>query len=167
MTTHRDHLIVTIAALGIYGVAAFAPLAVQGYFWTSSAMGSDVPWYFMGQDLLGGAAAALGLFLVAVLAAWALRNHGPAVLGALPPVLLFLSTAIGRGVAVLLHTRHIWKGPPAAESDWQSFAEYSSATNVAQYVALGTATVFVFGVLFLGRRSSACREAPETPAASP
>ena len=155
------------AGIGLYALAAFAPLAIHPYLWTSRAMGSDVPWYFMGQDLVGGIAALLALLLGALLAAVACRRHGPAVWGASMPAFLFLASPIGRGVAVLLHSRRIWAGPPEAESDWGSFAEYLAATGRAQFIALGVAAAVVVVLLLLGRRFSPCRAAPGTPAASP
>ena len=70
----------------------------------------------MGNAFIDGVAAAVALLLCAILGSVAARKLGAAVWGTLMPVFLFLSTQLGRGVAVLLHSRRIWAGPDAATS---------------------------------------------------
>ena len=124
----RRGALTTVAGVGVllYGLAAFAPLALYRHFWTSHTMGDEVPWYFMGQALVDGACAAVALALTIVLGARTRQRLGRAVWGSLIPAFLFLSVPIGRGVAVLVRTRNIWEGPPSASSAWRTFDQYHS-----------------------------------------
>lgn len=140
-----------VAGVAVYAIAAFVPLAIHPYLWTGRTMESDVPWHFMGHDFVAGVSAAVGLLLCILFGAVAARRGGPAMWGCLTPAFLFLSAPIGRGVAVLLHSRRIWAGLPAAESDWRTFAEYAQATVRAQFIALFIAAAVVCGLLLLAR----------------
>ena len=153
MKMPRGYWIVIFAGLGISMAAGFAPIVISPFFWTSHTISSEVPWYFMGNAFIEGVAAAVALLLCAILGTVAARNLGTAVWGVLMPVFLFLSTPIGRGVAVLLHSRRIWAGPDAARSDWLTFTNYSAGTNLATSIALACAAAVVLGFLFLSRRS--------------
>ncbi len=153
MKMPRGYWIVIFAGVGIYMAAGFAPIVISPFFWTSHTISSEVPWYFMGNAFIDGVAAAVALLLCAILGTVASRNLGTAVWGVLMPVFLFLSTPIGRGVAVLLHSRRIWAGPDAATSDWLTFTDYSAGTNRATSIAMAVATAMVLGFLFLSRRS--------------
>jgi len=153
MKMPRGYWIVTFAGVGIYMAAAFAPIVISPFFWTSHTIGSEVPWYFMGNAFIEGVAAAVALLLCAILGTVAARNLGTAVWGVLMPVFLFLSTPIGRGVAVLLHSRRIWAGPDAATSDWLTFTDYSAGTHLATSIAMAVAMAMVLGFLFLSRLS--------------
>ena len=153
MTTPRGYLIVAFAGVGLYAMAAFAPIVISPFLWTSHTIGSEVPWYFMGNAFIEGVAAAVALLLCAILGTVAARKLGPEVWGTLIPAFFFLSTQLGRGVAVLLHSRRIWAGPPSAESDWLTFTDYASGTSNAQGIALACAAAVVLGFHLLGRRS--------------
>ena len=153
MQMPRGYWIVIFAGVGIYMAAAFAPIVISPFFWTSHTISSEVPWYFMGIAFIEGVAAAVALLLCTILGTVAARNLGTAVWGVLMPVFLFLSTPIGRGVAVLLHSRRIWAGPDAATSDWLTFTDYLAGTNRATSIALAVAMAMVLGFLFLSRLS--------------
>ena len=155
MTTPRGYLLVAAAGIGLYALAVFAALSVYPAFWTSRTMGSDVPWYFMGQAFINGVAAAVALLLCAILGMIAARTVGPAAWHALMPAFLFLCPEFGGGVAVLLHSRRIWAGPDAAESDWLTFADYASGTSRGQFIALAIGAAIVFGLILLARRRAA------------
>jgi hypothetical protein len=155
LKTPPGYLFVALAGVGLYAIAAFAPLFVLPDFWTRSTIGSEIPWYFIGQAFIEGVAAAVAFLLCAILGAVAARRYGAAAWGALMPAFLFLSTQLGRGIAVLLHTRRIWAGPDAAESDWLTFADFATGTTRGQFLALAIATAVVFGFQFLGRKNLA------------
>lgn len=152
MKTPPGYLIVAFTGIGLYALAAFAPLILHPNFWTTGTLGSEIPWYFMGQTFIEGVSAAVALVLCAVLGVVAARKLGPAAWGALMPAFLFLSTQLGRGVAVLLHSRRIWAGPEVAETDWLTFADYASGTSRAQVISLAIALAVLLGVHLLGRR---------------
>lgn len=52
MKMTRGYWIVTFAGVGIYMAAAFAPIVISPYFWTSHTISSEVPWYFMGNAFI-------------------------------------------------------------------------------------------------------------------
>ena len=106
----------------------------------------------MGNAFIDGVAAAVALLLCAILGSVAARKLNAAVWGTLMPAFLFLPTQLGRGVAVLLHSRRIWAGPDAATSDWLTFTDYASGTNLATVIALACATAAALSFLFLSRR---------------
>ena len=152
MKTPPGYLVVGFAGVAIYASAAFASVIVSPFFWTSHTIGAEVPWYFMGNAFIDGVAAAVALLLCAILGSVAARKLGAAVWGTLMPAFLFLSTQLGRGFAVLLHSRRIWAGPDAATSDWLTFTDYASGTNLATFIALACATAAALSFLFLSRR---------------
>jgi len=90
MKTPPGYLFVALAGVGLYALAAFAPLFVLPDFWTRSTIGSEIPWYFIGQAFIEGVAAAVAFLLCAILGAVAARRYGAAAWGALMPAFLDL-----------------------------------------------------------------------------
>jgi hypothetical protein len=149
--TARSRLgLVGASGLGLYGCAVAAALVLHSQFWTSRAMGESVPWYFIGQSLVGGACAAVAFALTVVLGVLSRSTCGPAVWSSLAPAVLFLSYPIGQGVNVLLHTRRIWAGLSAASSQWKTFDEYLYSNTSAGLLTVA----LVAGMMFVRRHSS-------------
>ena len=155
MTARAAETVVGAAGLALYAAAVFLPIFFYPHFWTSRAMGDEVPWYFMGCAFIDGVAASLALLLCTVLGVTASRRFGRAVWNSLIPAFVFLSAPIGDGLAVLLHSRRIWEGPASATSHWRTFDEYLHGIGVASFAALAVAFVAVLGFLWLGRRWAA------------
>ncbi len=144
--------LVGAGGIGIFGVATVAGLVLYPHFWTSRAMGDEVPWYFIGESLVSGLCAAGGAIVIVGLGILARRRYGPDVWSTLAPPLLFLSYPVGQGVNVLLHTQRIWAGPAAARSDWATSDEYLYSNTVATCLTLGFAIgLFIF---YMWRRRS-------------
>jgi hypothetical protein len=140
MTQRTGLNLMAVAAIVVYGVAQGCSLFIYPHFWTSKTMGSEVPWYFIGQTFITGLCAAAGLLVVGILGLLAQRSLGKAVWGSLMPAILFLSFPLGQGMNVLLHTRRVWTGQ-GASTDWSSFEQYLTSTSLAAFLSLAVATV--------------------------
>ena len=141
MRIQRRVALLSAAGVGLYALAAAAPLGLYSYFWTDHVSQGDVPWRQIGQSFVSGACASIALVAVVCLGLANRRAGRRAVWSSLAPGLLFLSMPAGQGVNVLLHTKRIWAGLPAAASEWSTFEAYLRSNTVSGLVALGAAFI--------------------------
>ena len=128
--------------IALYAASLGAGLLVYPHFWTSTRMGDEVPWYFIGRAFIDGICAFVGLILLLMLGAVSSRRWGATTWGSLVPAGLFLSWPVGQGINVLLHTNSIWS-QARATSRWARFDEYLWSNSIAAVVSL----VIVFTVI--------------------
>jgi hypothetical protein len=154
----RTGLVVT-AGLLLYGVAAFAPIPLHSHFWTSRTLDQDLPWYFMGRAFLEGVCAAVALPLLVLLGLLARRHLGRDAWTALFPPLVFLAIPFGRGLAVLLGTRHIWAGPSSASTTIRTFDQYLYWTSFGSAASGGLVSVVFLLWIVATRKTRAAEQA--------
>jgi len=143
MNQSRELNLIGVAGVLVYALALGAAAFTYPNFWTSQAMGDDIPWYFIGQDFVRGIFGCIGIAITVVLGLIMQARLGVDVWGRLVPALLFLSMPVGDIVNVILHTHSIWD-PGTASSEWKTFAQYSSSQILTMVVTLATVTLLLF-----------------------
>jgi hypothetical protein len=150
MTGRGWNTSVGATGIAIYAGALEAGFLVYPHFWTSTRMGDAVPWYFIGHTFIDGICAFVGLVVVLVLGALSSRRWGAAIWGSLFPAGIFLSSPVGQGINVLLHTNSIWS-QTRATSRWASFDEYLWSSNIACVASLVIVFIVIARVRYLWR----------------
>lgn len=143
----------------IYGAALFSSLHFFEESWFSSTrVGGDPPWYFIGQDLVEAACAVPGLLVMLAFCTLTFRRLGPDVWTALAILFTSLLHPIVQGVNGLLHTRDAWD-PARATSEWANYEMYSVSSYQAFLVTLMISLLVLGAVWYLRRKSE-----PSAPA---
>ena len=109
--------------LALYLGVSFGQLWVGRLLWTHSTQVTEPPWYFIGQDLVGGLLCLGGLILTLIVAVRARRRFGAGSWMASWMAAISMGYPAAQAFLILLRTTHIWD-PSAAASDWRTFDQY-------------------------------------------